>query len=159
MSPRTHAKRRIKLIKPRLQLKLIAVFIGVSTLGFLMQTLIIWLRLAEAANLLPESAGNALMAMLPKLPLEVLLVSFGIVLPFTFAIGVLATFRVAGPIYRFEQYLKEVINGTQVGPCKLRQGDELQQLCDLINEATEPLRQGKLPSDELEGEPSHVELG
>ncbi len=145
MSERTQAKRRIKLIKPGLQLRLIGVFLGVSALGFLMQTLIVWLRLAEAAELLPESAGNALMAMLPRLPLEVLLASFGMLLPFTFAIGVLATFRVAGPVYRFEQYLKEVINGTQIGPCKLRKGDDLQQLCELINQATEPLRQGQLP--------------
>lgn len=151
-------KRRIKLIKPGLQLKLIGVFVGVSMLGFLMQTLVVWLRLTQTAEMLPESAGNALAGMLPMLPLEILLISFGMLLPFTFAIGILATFRIAGPIYRFEQYLKEVIQGTQVGPCRLRSGDELQELCDLINEATEPLRHGGLHVARIETD-THLELG
>ena len=33
-----------------------------------------------------------------------------------------------------------MIKGEQIGPCKIRQGDELQSLCDAINDATEPLR-------------------
>ena len=74
------------------------------------------------------------------LPLEILAVSFGMLLPLTIAIGILVTFRIAGPLYRFERFLELVIRGEQVGPCKLRNGDELQDLCDLINEATRPLR-------------------
>jgi hypothetical protein len=55
-------------------------------------------------------------------------------------VGVLSTFRIAGPIYRFEQYLRQVVKGEAEGPCRIRDGDELWDLCDLINQATAPLR-------------------
>jgi hypothetical protein len=132
-------RRRIKLIKPRLQFKLIGVFVGLSGIGFLMQSLHVGLRLAELASTLPEG-GDYLMAMLPNLPLEILVVSFGLVLPLTIAVGILVTFRIAGPLYRIEKYLGDVLRGEEVGPCKLRRGDELEDLCDLVNRVTEPMR-------------------
>ena len=132
-------RRKIKLIKPRLQLRLTGVFLGLSGLGFLLQSLHVGLRLSEVAGRLP-SDGTFLMGMLPRLPIEILLFSFGMLAPLTLAVGVLVTFRIAGPVYRFEKYLQEVKSGKQLGPCKLRDGDELQELCTLINEVTEPLR-------------------
>jgi hypothetical protein len=33
-----------------------------------------------------------------------------------------------------------VADGAAPGDCKLREGDELQELCTLLNEATAPLR-------------------
>ena len=101
-------RRRIKLIKPRLQLKLIGIFVGLSALGFLMQSLHVGLRLSELAANVPEG-GPYLMAVMPELPLEILAVSFGMLLPLIIAVGILITFRVAGPIYKFEEYLKRVI--------------------------------------------------
>ena len=139
MKRANHQRRRIKLIKPRLQLRLIGVFVGLSGLGFLMQSLHVGLRLSELAASAPEG-GPYLMAVMPELPLEILAVSFGMLLPLTVAVGILVTFRIAGPVYRFEQYLKGVINGEEVGPCRLRKGDQLQDLCDLITQATEPVR-------------------
>lgn len=136
---RVHHKRRIKLIKPKLQLKLVGIFVGVSAVGFLLQSLVVGLRLSETASTIPEG-GPYLMALLPRLPLEILLFSFGMLLPLTIATGVLATFRIAGPVYRFERYLTNVIEGRESEPCRLRSGDELQELCRLINEATEPVR-------------------
>ncbi|MEX1023875.1 MAG: hypothetical protein WD226_02255 [Planctomycetota bacterium] len=133
-------KRRIKIIKPRLQLKLVGIFVGISALGFLLQSLIVGLRLAETAMSLPDD-GGMLMGLLPRLPIEILVFSFGMVLPLTFAVGVVATHRIAGPVYRFEQYLESVKRGEQLDPCRLRKTDELQELCQLINEVTEPLRQ------------------
>ncbi len=132
-------RRRIRLIKPRLQLKLIGVFVGLSGLGFLMQSLHVGLRLAELAANVP-SGGSQIMAVLPALPLEILAVSFGMLLPLTTAIGVIVTFRIAGPVYRFEHYLREVAEGTEIRPCKLRKGDELNELCEIINVVTEPIR-------------------
>jgi hypothetical protein len=132
-------RRRIKLIKPRLQLKLVGVFVGLSALGFLLQSLHVGLRLSELASHVPEG-GSYLMAMLPALPLEILLVSFGMLLPLTVAVGVMVTFRIAGPVYRFEQYLKAVVRGEELGPCRIRKGDEFQELCELINEATASTR-------------------
>ena len=132
-------RRRIKLIKPRLQLKLVGIFVGLSMLGFVLQALLTSLFLSETAATMPEG-GPYLMALLPGLPLEILLVSFGLFLPLTIAVGIVVTFRIAGPVYRFEQYLSQVARGEDVGPCRLRKGDELQELCDVINRAVEPMR-------------------
>ena len=140
MNAKKSDRRRIKLIKPGLQLRLTGVFLGLSGLGFLLQALHVGLRLSEVSGHLPHD-GTFLMSMLPELPIEILLFSFGMLMPLTLAVGVLITFRIAGPIYRFEQFLQAVKSGKQIGPCKLRTGDELQELCQLINEVTEPLRQ------------------
>lgn len=131
-------KRRVKLIKPGFQLKLIGAFVGMSALSFLLQVLILARSLGQTATQLPEG-GSQLMAAMPDLLKHVLIFSFGLCLPLTCAVGVLVTFRIAGPIYRFEQYLDEVARGTAKGPCQIRKGDQLQELCDRINTATEPL--------------------
>jgi signal peptidase II len=76
-----------------------------------------------------------------ELPVEILLVSFGMLLPLTIAVGILVTFRIAGPIYRFESYIKSVLRGEEVGPCRIRMGDEFQELCELLNQVTAALRE------------------
>jgi len=137
-----HERRKIKLPKPGLQLRLVGAFVGLAALGFLMQSLLLGMFLAEASARMPEG-GSHLMAELPGLPIRLLLVTLGLVLPLVFAVGVLITFRVAGPVYRFEQYLTSVVRGEQLGPCRLRKGDELEGLCEIINRATERLRTGR----------------
>lgn len=142
MNTKKSERRRIKLIKPGLQLRLTGVFLGLSGLGFMLQALHVGLRLSEVSGHLPHD-GTFLMSMLPELPIEILLFSFGMLMPLTLAVGVLITFRIAGPIYRFEQFLQAVKTGKQVGPCKLRTGDELQELCQLINSALAKARTGE----------------
>ena len=135
-------RRRIKLPKPGLQLRLVGAFVGLTALGFLIQSLLLGMFLAETSARMPEG-GTHLMAELPGLPIRLVLVTLGLVLPLVFAVGVLITFRIAGPVYRFEQYLTSVLRGEQLGPCRLRKGDELGGLCEIINRVTEPLRTGR----------------
>lgn len=132
-------KRRRKLVKPGVQLALSGIFAGVSILSLLLQSLLFSSMLAHTAERMPVG-GDYLIDLMPGLLLRSVLFSFGIVLPLTIAVGVLATFRIAGPIHRFEMYLKGVIQGAQLGPCKIRKGDAFDDLCTLINDATEPLR-------------------
>lgn len=132
-------KRRIKLIKPGIQLRLIGAFVGLSALSFLLQALVLARRLSDTATQLPEG-GSQLMSVMPDLLKDVLIFSFGLCLPLTFAVGVLVTFRIAGPVYRFEKYLAQVARGEATGPCYIRKGDQLQDLCDQINAATESIR-------------------
>jgi hypothetical protein len=155
--PQVTYRRRIKLIKPRLQLKLVGVFVGLSALGFLMQSLHVGLRLSELAASIPEG-GSYLMAVMPELPIEILLVSFGMLLPLTIAVGILVTFRIAGPVYRFEQYLKSVLRGEEVGPCRIRKGDEFQELCELLNQVTAALREQRAGAERRVVEEQREEL-
>ncbi len=132
-------KRRIKLIQPQLQFKLISAFVGMSALALTLQFLLFTSSLTELASELPED-GAALIERVPGHVQRILLVSFLVLLPLTFCVGVLITFRIAGPLYRFEVYLKQVIRGERPPDCRLRSGDELLGLCELINQATAPLR-------------------
>jgi hypothetical protein len=105
----------------------------------LLQFLVLSFQLARIAPDVQET-GEALLSALPSLLLGVLALSGLTVLPLMFAFGVLLTFRVAGPVYRFEQFLRSVAKGEQVEPCVLRDGDQLENLCEAINAATAPLR-------------------
>jgi hypothetical protein len=132
-------RRRQKLIKTGIQLRLSGIFAGLSVVCLLTQWLLFSSLLANAASDLPVG-GEYLLDLIPTLLYRSIGFSLLIALPLTLMVGVLETFRITGPIHRFETYLREVIRGTQLGPCKIRKGDALDDLCGLINEATEPLR-------------------
>lgn len=132
-------KRRKKLIKPRLQLKLTLVFVGLSALSLLLQFILFSSRLTNVALELPNDSGFLLQKS-SGLLLETVLISFLLFLPLTFVVGVLTTFRIAGPIYRFELFLDAVRRGENPRDFRLRKGDELQEFAELLNTVTQPLR-------------------
>lgn len=139
--------RRIKLILPGLQLRLVLFFLGVACLALIAEYLVLASRLSELASSMPIG-GNQLAAEMPGLLRDVLLIAFGILLPAILCFGVLITFRIAGPIYRFHQHLGAVARGQNPGLCHIRKHDELQDLCELINEALEEARrQGQQAQD------------
>lgn len=127
-------KRRRKLIKPGLQLKLVGAFAGMSALGFLLQYILLAKELTQLAVQLPEG-GSVLAERAPGVLLSVLGISFLLLFPLIACVGIVLTFRIAGPVYRFEKYLEGVARGEQQGPCRIRRTDELHELCDRINAA------------------------
>jgi hypothetical protein len=133
------SRRRTTLIQPRLQIRLIAAFLGMSTFALVLQFILFVSRLSDLAADLPQD-GPLVLERVPDHVLWTACVSFGVLLPLTFIVGVLVTFRIAGPVYRFERFLKEIIRGEKPADCRLRKGDELQELCRLLNEATAELR-------------------
>jgi signal transduction histidine kinase len=139
MSNPSKYKRRIKIIKPRLQLKLVGVFVGLAALSVLLQSVLLANRLTNLSVNVPVG-GQYLVDAMPSIISEILIFTFGLVLPLIFAVGVLITHRIAGPIYRFEEHLKDVAEDRAAGPCRIRVGDELQDLCDAINNAVKHLQ-------------------
>lgn len=133
-------KRKIKLIKPRLQLKLTMVFVGFSALSLLLQFVLFTSSLTEAALVLPQD-GALLMEQTSGLLMKVIVTSCLLFLPLIFMVGILTTFKIAGPIYRFEQFLNSVHRGEKPDDCRLRSGDDLHDFCDLLNRVTAPLRE------------------
>lgn len=143
-------KRRIKLIQPRLQLKLTGWFLSVTAIGMLLQYMLFGFFLTELAIQLPGQ-GAYLVAQADKMLLQALGISFVLALPLTLAVGILVTFKVAGPVYRFEEHLKSIARGEDIGPCRIRKGDELQELCRRLNSAVDALRaRAAAPSTPLE---------
>jgi nitrogen fixation/metabolism regulation signal transduction histidine kinase len=47
--------------------------------------------------------------------------------------GIVITHRIAGPVYKIERKLEQVLQGDENTQIRLRQGDELQELADKIN--------------------------
>jgi len=134
-------QRRIKLIRPRLQLKLVATFAAIALLALLLQFLLFSSALSAVASELPND-GPRLLSSINGILASTLAISLCVFLPLCLHIGVLVTHRIAGPIHRFETFLEQVTRGEQPEDIRLRKGDELLELCAWINRATQPLRAG-----------------
>ena len=144
-------KRKSSLIKPGLQLNLVVYFLAATILSLVLQfTLFAWRIVETSHNLVAD--GNALMADLPDILVDVFLLSFGLLVPLTLMIGIVTTFRTAGPIHRFETFLRGVSLREHPRPCSLRKEDQLHDFCDLLNRATEPLREQCVEPEEEDDE-------
>lgn len=132
-------RRRRKLIKPGLQLRLSARFLGLGILMMGLQFTLLQALLQEAAGNLP-SDQSLLLDEAPALGLRLLGWSALVFLPLTLLVGIVGSFRFAGPLYRFEMFLKSLIAGERPDDIRLRSKDELKDLAELLNEATGALR-------------------
>jgi len=133
-------QRKKKLINPRLQLRLVAIFLCAAGLAVQVEAILVALTLSRLAGKLPND-GAELIEQLPEFVRTNLLLTFLLLAPLMIGVGIVATFKIAGPLHRFEQFLRAVRDGHQVQPCQIRKGDELQALCTLLNEVTAPLRE------------------
>lgn len=126
-------KRRKKLIDPRLQLWMTGVFLGLTALSLLMQLLLFMLAMSHVALTLPND-GELMWDQINERLYFVVGTSFAIFLPLTLLVGILTTFRVAGPVYRFKRFLQNVREGRDPGYMRLRDGDKLQDLAEDLND-------------------------
>ena len=163
MNQKPPYRRKKKLIKPRLQLVYSTVFLSAAGIYVLLQSILTQATIARISEELPADAKVLVPALVDGLQ-QNLVITMTVLVPLTVALGVLVTFRVAGPIYRVETYLKQVIDGEDPGPCRIRKADELQELAALISEATEPIRarhrqaaDAAAAEGNLDGAPSLVE--
>jgi hypothetical protein len=142
-----HTQRSKQLIHPRLQLRLVLTFLGVSLVGLLLQFVLFAATISALAAELPQD-GPLLVERIPSYTLTVFAISVCVLFPLTMTIGILTTFRVAGPLFRFEQHLKAIARGEDPGECRIRKGDQLQEFCASFNEALVAMRrQGWSPRE------------
>lgn len=139
-------RRKTVLIKPGLQLWLVGVFLGLSALSMMLQFVLFTNVMQRMATELPND-GPVVMEALSDALWHVLGMSFLVFLPLTLMVGVLCTFRVAGPLHRFETFLRQVIAGEGPADFSLRSKDKLGDLAGLLNEATRPLRDAQGTSE------------
>jgi len=133
-------RRKKKLINPRLQLRLVGIFLCAAGLAVQVEAILITMTLARLSRTLTHD-GSELLEQLPEFVRTNLLLTFLLLTPLMLGVGIVATFKIAGPLHNFEQFLRAVRDGQQVEPCQIRKGDELQTLCTLLNEVTAPLRE------------------
>ncbi len=134
-------KRKKKLIKPKFQLKVAGACLGLAVMAVLTMMILLNEAILDFAD-----KGWVDSALIQDKWIGVLLSKLGIALlifaPMTLALGIILMHRVAGPLYRFEQFLGAVVRGEHPGECRIRDGDELVDMCELLNKLTVPLRDG-----------------
>lgn len=135
----TYKRRRFRLLRPALQLRLMAAFGGVGLLALGLQFLLFYRAVGEA-SLASGSADAAVVKEISSSLLVSLFASIAVLLPLVIAIGTSFVLRFVGPIYRFEMWIGQVLGGGDPGPCRLRTGDELQELGALIDALGEERR-------------------
>ena len=132
-------RRSKKLILPSLQLRLVLVFLGTACVSVLAQAITLNRSLQHLFTKLPGQEA-LLLEEWPALLRSNLLWTFALLVPLMFAIGIMVTFRIAGPLHRFETYLRQLAAGQNPGACRIREKDHLHDLCDLLNTVTADMR-------------------
>jgi len=141
----TSNKRKKNLIRPSLQLKITGVFMATSAAHLAVMGYMMIFFLKDGTG--PTQAISD--EVFPIL-VQTFFITLAVLVPATLVVGILATFLVAGPLYRFEAFLRSVQAGEKPADCRLRKGDELQGFCELLNDVTRPLRAEETRSSEKE---------
>jgi len=128
----TYRRRRFRLLRPALQLRLMAAFGSVGLLALGLQFLLFYRAVGEA-SLHMRSADAAVIEELSSQLIVGLVASVAMLLPLVLAIGTSIVLRFVGPVYRFETWIGQVLRGEDPGPCRLRDGDDLVELCALVD--------------------------
>lgn len=125
-----HHPRRIKVVDGRLQYGVIAVFLTVIIAGLLLFSgLIVLLSFVFGGS----GDGPAFVSgVLPFLLLNDLCIMLLIIV-----VGILATHRIAGPVYRIEQDIRRVLAGETGVVVRFRGSDAFPGLAERVNELIE----------------------
>lgn len=136
--PRPILRRRQYIIKKGLQFRYIGLVFG---LVFIASLVTGWTVFATGWHFLGEKLATVypqgrlvyvLRATNLALIRNLLLIS-----PLVFILALLFSHRIAGPVYRIEKTLEDISKGNLGIKIKLREGDELIDLADMINNLTE----------------------
>lgn len=131
--------RKQKLVHPRLQGRLLTLVLAAAAASVAVHAAMSVWALSALASELP-SDGERVRDALPGSVILSSLVTLLVVAPGFLLLGLAASARVFGPLHRFRAFLEQVVRGERSEPCQIRGGDELQELCELLNAASEPLR-------------------
>lgn len=102
---------------------------------------LIWQTIA-AELAIPEIIAETLLPALNKVNI-MLLVSLPLVFLVIILLAVAVSHRIAGPIYRVERDLEEIVKGDYSRRIKFRVGDDLQELAEGINKLLDHFTEAK----------------
>ncbi len=134
-------RRKKKLIKPAYQIKAtLTIVISLIIYSIILGMLIfypLWMELQSATSIYEkEMVSYAILSLhkvlWPAVVVIALLVGIQVIL---------ASHRVAGPVYRVERTLEELLKGNFHVRMRLRKGDEFRELEDVVNRLADHLQQ------------------
>jgi hypothetical protein len=132
--------RSSKPIKPRLQLRMVAVFVALACVSGCFQLILVNRSIVELLQA-QDVGAEALTERLPLTMTENLLWTVALLVPLMGYVGLIVTQRIAGPIHVFERYIDRYLAGESVGACRLRKGDELHGLAVRLTALVEHAQQ------------------
>lgn len=138
--PNSKTLRLRKLVHPRLQLRLTLTFVGLAFTALAFQFVLFVSVMSQTLDRTPGAFADNFAAVAGAYQ-RVFVTSLLVVLPLTALVGVMTTFRIVGPLFNISRFLKRILAGERPEDCRLRSGDEYQDLCELVNQVTAPLRQ------------------
>lgn len=141
---KTRYKRTQYFVAAKFQIKyilyiLLFLYLGAAIAGYTVYYTT-WITLGEKlANIYPRSRvisifHTANMALLLRLLL---------LTPLFVYIGIRLSHRIAGPIFRIENYIDKLMSGDYSQDLTLRKGDELQSIADKLSKLSQKLRKDK----------------
>lgn len=130
-------QRKKKLNKPKLQLRMVGIFLAISGFAAIGQALLLAQSLMDLGISIEDPAvRRAMQEAMPGMLTTNLILTGLFLVPFSLLVGLHVTHRVAGPAYRIEKHLRSVAEGSDPKlPCVLRENDELQELSTAMNGA------------------------
>lgn len=125
-----------RFVRADVQLRVVCIAIAVAAVVLLVNFQLCLTTINEVVSRLHEGTKLALVAEeLRHAAIMSAFISIGLAIPMAAAVGVLYSFKFAGPLCRFKRFFSELKTGRWDVSCKLRQGDDLQDLCEELNAA------------------------
>lgn len=127
-------RRRRYIIKKALQFRYIGIIFVLALLASIVTGYTVfatgWTILGEKlANVYPQGRLIYIFRTVNLILIRNLL----LISPLIFIMGLLFSHKIAGPVYRIEKTIDEIAKGNLALKIKLRKGDELRDLADIIN--------------------------
>ena len=138
---RTPNRRKRRFVRPDIQLKVVFVAAFVSCL-----TLVVQMQLAQggvgavARNLGQGLSSFQVLDLVESVTARSLMLAIVVALPLSLVVGVLYSFRFAGPIVRLQRHLEGLRDGAWDERCVLRKGDDLHDVAHAVNEVADVVR-------------------
>jgi hypothetical protein len=133
---------------PAIQLQLIAVCFFFAACSGMLQAILVQRFVADLYLQFPAQFGTSLFEA-SREGIQQFFVSLAFMFPFVLGLGTLVTFRYAGPLVHFEKHLRRIAAGEDPGECRLRKGDQLNNIAEAINLAVAALRARSANGSEL----------
>lgn len=141
MPQRTGYKRKQYIVAAKFQLKYVGLILVLVFLTGIMCSYVVYytsmLLLGDKlANVYPQ---GRLISIVNMVNIRILL-SLLLITPLVFIIGIYASHKIAGPIFRIEKFLNAMASGELSEQLTLRKNDELISLADGINRVAESVK-------------------
>ena len=141
MQGKTGYKRKQYIVSAKFQLKYVGlILILVFLTGILCSYVVYYTSMLllgdKLANVYPQ---GRLISIVNMVNIRILL-SLLLITPLVVIIGIWASHKIAGPIYRIEKFLNSMVSGDLSQPLTLRKNDELILLADGINRVVESMK-------------------